>query len=42
MVVAVKIDDIVLDTPLTLRPQDTINTALDLTHRRCHRASWTR
>lgn len=42
MVAAAKNADIVLDTPLTLGPQDTIDTALDLIHTRSHRASWTR
>lgn len=38
MVAAVKRADLVLDTPVTLSPSDTITTALDLINKRSHRA----
>lgn len=38
MVAAVKRADLVLDTPITLRPADTINQAIDLIHKRAHGA----
>ncbi len=38
MTAAVKRADLVLDTPITLGPNDTINAAMDLIHKRAHRA----
>ncbi len=38
MTAAVKRADLILDTPITLRPGDTINTAMDLIHKRAHGA----
>ncbi len=38
MTAAVKAADRVVDTPITLLPTETVNTALDLIHKRSHRA----
>lgn len=38
MTAAVKRAHLILDTPITLGPDDTINTAMDLIHKRSHRA----
>lgn len=38
MTKAVKSADLVIDTPITLSPADTVNAAMDLIHKRAHRA----